>query len=230
MANERPEKTEPEETIDSMEGLSQEQRIEKLRERIAELTDGQMTFQENDDVPPEIMEAFLSNVAVMEEAGWSVPAERLKEGGLELTPPDELDDEALHNKLWEVIHAMALRNMYVTSTDHLSDRELYTVLLEELHEEGFMGPPTPTPGSSYVFDLVDSGSEEDTYLTFKYYADDKYRRYWLKQFPDYEMPAREKPPYDRDRFLPQLDWTAPEPDEDDDEFLDGEFLDDEFLM
>jgi len=213
MANERPEKTEAEETTDPMAELSQEQRIEKLKERIAELTDGQMTFGESDDTPPEILEAFLTNVAVMEEAGWSVPAERLKEGGLELTPADELDDEALHKKLWEMIHAMALRNMYVTSTDHLSDRELYTTLLEELHEEGFMGPPTPTPDFGYIFDLVDSGSEEDTYLTFKYYADDKYRRSWMEQFPDYEMPAREKPPYDRDRFLPQHEWTEPEPDE-----------------
>jgi hypothetical protein len=40
----------------------------------------------------------------------------------------------------------------------------------------------------------------------KYYADEDARRDWLKDFPDYDMPVHENPPYDRDRDLPQAEW------------------------
>lgn len=36
----------------------------------------------------------------------------------------------------------------------------------------------------------------------KYYADEETRRQWKNDFPDYEMPEHEDPPYDRDRLLP----------------------------
>ena len=52
-------------------------------------------------------------------------------------------------------------------------------------------------------DVLGSGSEEDTYLYLKYYADDDWRRFWLKDFPDDEIPDHEDPPYDRDRLLPK---------------------------
>jgi hypothetical protein len=40
----------------------------------------------------------------------------------------------------------------------------------------------------------------------KYYADEDARRDWLKDFPDYDIPVHENPPYDRDRDLPQAEW------------------------
>jgi hypothetical protein len=36
----------------------------------------------------------------------------------------------------------------------------------------------------------------------KYYASEKYRAWWREDFPEYEIPAHEDPPYDRDRHLP----------------------------
>lgn len=210
MAEEK--KTEPQETPDPLEEPTREQRIEKLEERIAELTDGKMTFfkgGEDTDADQGVIEAFLENVVAMEKAGWSTAAERLEEGGLELVPADELDDEALTKKLWDVVHAMALRNMYVTSTNHLSDRELYVQLIDSLYEESFMGPATR--GFNFVIDLVSSGSDESIDLSFKYYAGEDQRQHWMDRFPDYEMPAKETPPYDRS--LPQPDWTPPDDDD-----------------
>ena len=40
-------------------------------------------------------------------------------------------------------------------------------------------------------------------LYLKYYAEEKTRESWRIDFPDDPIPAREDPPYDRDRHLPQ---------------------------
>jgi hypothetical protein len=114
--------------------------------------------------------------------------------------------------LWEVIGALARMRVFINQTNHLNDRELYTLLSREvLREETPM--LTFDPDSAWHLDLLGSGSEEDTYLYLKYYADEDWRRQWLADFSDYEMPAHEDPPYDRDRRLPQSDdEPLPEPE------------------
>ncbi len=212
--------SERDDSVKTDKDLSQRERIERLRERINDLIDGEMTEPTNDALDPDVLEQYLENVVMIEESGWAVPADRLREGGLELPPADQLDDEELQGKLRELVHAMAFRNMYVTSTDHLSDRELYTYLESAgLKEEGMLGPATPVPGFAYVIDILGSGSEEDMYLHHKYYADDESRQHWLEQRPDTEMPDREKRPYDRDRFLPQPDFSLPEAGNESDQLL-----------
>ena len=62
--------------------------------------------------------------------------------------------------------------------------------------------------SAWHIDLTGSGSEEDTHLYLKYYADEETRRRWSADFPDDEMPEHAEPPFDRDRYLPQVDGVA----------------------
>lgn len=77
------------------------------------------------------------------------------------------------------------------------------------------------PGWSCHLDVVGSGSEEDTLLYMRYFADEKSRASWLGSFPDYEMPEHEDPAYDRDRLLPQRVYGTPD-DEWGEDFLAGE--------
>jgi len=97
---------------------------------------------ENPDTPPEITEQFWSSVLAYETAGQTTHYRQLQEDGIELPPPDELDDAALTAKLWEIIHALARRNVFMSRTDHWSDRELYEHLVHDtLHEVTADFPP-----------------------------------------------------------------------------------------
>jgi hypothetical protein len=122
--------------------------------------------------------------------------------GIELPDPEELDDAALTAKLWEVIHALAARNTFLSSTDHLSDRQLYTHLVEECFHEITKDMPTGTDWTQHI-DILGGCSDEDMQLYLRYYADDEFRQEWARDWDGYAIPPKEKPPYDRDRHLPK---------------------------
>jgi hypothetical protein len=163
-----------------------------------EKTGVQMADQRNDDPDGAQLQRYLE---ALEGGAFTTDFTRLTRAGLELPHPVVLNDEQLARKLWEVIHALARMRVFITSTDHLSDRELYIRLwTDTLHhdvpEEDF------GLGTSHV-DLVSTGSEEGVAAWLKYYADDETRRKWVEDFPDVVLPARQECPYDRDHHMPQ---------------------------
>lgn len=182
--------------------VDQEIRINELREAAREATGGEMIDWESPDCPPEIAERFWSNVLAYESAGETSHFNQLEELGIELPAPDELDDAQLAAKLWEAIDGLAKLNVFLSQTDHLSDRELYEELWHDLLRETTMDLP-PDSGWTCHLDILGSGSEEDTQLYLKYYADDEWRDRWHEDWPDDVIPPHVDPPYDRDSKLPQ---------------------------
>ncbi|MGH9942961.1 MAG: hypothetical protein ACRD9R_11465 [Pyrinomonadaceae bacterium] len=181
-----------------------ERRIEELKQRAEELSGGDFISEEAANCPPEVREQFWEQVVAFEEAETITHFDELSEAGLELPPPDELDDARLSEKLWALIHALADGRTYLHSTDHLSDRELYAHLWSEsLREETVR--LSDIPGYTQHIDIIGSGSEEDIEIYLRYYADEEYRRDWAARWPDDLLPPREQPPYDRDRTLPDYD-------------------------
>ena len=176
----------------------QEKRIEKLKAELDKL-DGQVS--DNPDLSLDMEEQFLKHILAFESTEHSSLLQWLENAGLEVPLPEQLTDVQLPEKLWEIINRMASLGAYLNSTNHLSDRELYSYLFNEgLREDTVLFPEDPSFASH--IDLVSSGSEEDIFLWMKYYADDATRQQWLKDFPDYEMPPHEEPPFDRDKDLP----------------------------
>ena len=146
---------------------------------------------------------FWNRLVAEEEGPFTTNFDQLVARGVTLPEPDAMDDTTLTAKLWEVIKHLAEIGVVLESTDHLSDRELYSRLwTDSLRDE--VPDLEPDDDTTWHVDLVGCGSEEDVRLYLKYYADDDVRESWIADFPDYDMPPREKPPYDRDRQLNAL--------------------------
>jgi len=181
-----------------------EERIADLKLEADRLSGGIVAGFEAPDTPPEILEQFWERVVAFEKTPTTTNFAQLTEAGVELPSPRELSDEQIKEKLKSVIEGLAKLRVFLTNTNHLSDRELYERLWEEtLHEEII---PDPSPNASWTVDLVSSGSIEDEELYLKYYADELARAEWEADCPDGPIPAREDPPYDRDRNLPKPVW------------------------
>lgn len=185
--------------VDLDDEPNQEKRLEHLRSELQRLG-GDLSHES--DLPADMEEQFLKHILAFETAKEMTLMEWLVNAGVEVPPPDQLNDLELREKLSEIIHRMASLGAYLHHTNHLSDRALYSQLYDDsLREPTVLFPEDP----SFVFglDLVGSGSDEDTELYMRYYADKDDREHWAKSFPDFVMPPHEDPPYDRDEELPK---------------------------
>lgn len=187
---------------DDLNDVDQEIRINELKERAAELTGGQMTSFEAENLPPDVAERFWQNVVGAEEGGWTSARKQLQADGVSLPLSATLSDADLGAKLNEIIGRLAAHHTVLLHTDHLSDRELYALMLDELLDEEFPDMFALSPTGAYIIDLVGSGSEEDMLTYLRYYADPDDRQRWQPEYPGDKMPPHENPPYDRDRRLP----------------------------
>jgi hypothetical protein len=184
-----------------LDPVDREIRIEKLKQQLRQIAGGDVTFGQVSRCDPAVQEAFLEHVLAFESQEGVRPLDVLTRDGFDLPPPELLGDQALSAKLWELIRVLAARHMFLDRTDHLSDRELYIWLRDDALRQEYTGFGVP-PGNWHV-DVLGGCSEEDLILAMRYYADDEERARWAAEFPDFPMPHRQPPPYDRDRHLPQ---------------------------
>lgn len=159
-------------------------------------------FEFLDDTAPSREETLQEPTVGVETENWVTPHEDLTRSGVILPPPDELTDEALPAKLWELLHELACRGFYLLHTDHLSERALYTRLWrEDLREPAIL--PGRFAGGGWFHDFVGSGSDEDTRIWLRYYANDLERAQHANSWPNEPLPPKQERPFRRDHRLPQ---------------------------
>ena len=147
-------------------------------------------------------------------SGWERPLDLLLERGLVIPSAEKLDEAALHEKLWEVIWALAELGCYLYSTNHLTDRQLYTKLITDTLCEDTVLMPGHLDYACH-FDLAGDSDSEDW---LRFYADDKVRSMISEEEPGRILPPHEPPPFDRDKDLPQRPeplWASSDDDDDD---------------
>jgi hypothetical protein len=123
----------------------------------------------------------------------------LTEAGVALPQPEDVAETDLSGILWTVIHGMADQGAVLSSTDHLSDLELYSVLWRETLREEHPVVPDDYPMTTHI-DLLGGWSNEDRHNYLKYYADAEERERAKREGDN--VPDHVDPPYSRDHLLP----------------------------
>jgi hypothetical protein len=124
----------------------------------------------------------------------------LTELKIELPPPEKLTNHRLTAKLWEVIHALLDQSIVLGNTDHLSDRELYTLLRDETLHKQFVISRHYT----LQVDMTKTGVNDGMPIYLKYYASEAQRRLYLQFYPRFKMPKHVDPPRRRDHLIPDV--------------------------
>ena len=126
-----------------------------------------------------------------EKAPRSTNRNQLSEIGIEVPPPETLADEDITTALKTLIDGLAMLGIFLTGTDHLDDRRLYTQLATKVIEEEIRDVP-PNQDMSEFIDMsacVPSGAQEDG-VDEQQHDDDGIKPKWKKVA-------------DRDRTLPR---------------------------
>ena len=138
-----------------------------------------------------------------EDVEWRPAREILRRLGYEVAPVESIDDLQIRGKLWELLYALAARRIYLYSTGHLSDRDLYAWLDHYWINKDTADLPPSSEWNTRIGPVSGSGDPEEMQVWLQYYADEEERRLWAERFPEDEMPAHQDLLCDRDRFLPQ---------------------------
>jgi hypothetical protein len=154
----------------------------------------------------ETQEAFWSHIHALETAPeMTLTTALLERRGLSVVPPDQIvTDDDLHKALWQLLTNLASMRVFFHDSDHLSNREFYCILFNQvLPQETQIMPDGSDWNSHYnMADFPTADIPESNEIYLKYYADDAERDYWAHEFPQDKMPDKAECPYDRDRHLP----------------------------
>jgi hypothetical protein len=184
-----------------MQEEQRKQRIQEMKEKLQRLSGHAEPIFFSQFKDSVLEEKFLEQMCFMEGVGEQPLFDMLENKGIQLPESAGLNDAQLQAKLWEVINGMASLGCYLSSTDHLSDRQLYDLLWTDLLREPASACPDDSCCACHI-DVLGGCSEEDLQLRLKYYADEYERLSWADEYPEDAIPPHEPLPYDRDRHLP----------------------------
>lgn len=174
-------------------------RIQELRDKIREVTGKETGFGTSGQYPPEVEEAILERVLAFETSPKRTLIDVLADLGIDLPRPRKLADGELTAKLWEVIHALLSQFIVLTHTDHLSDRQLYTVLWNETLRKLYV----ISPRYAIYIDITRTGIDDGMPIYLKYYATESQRHMYTQMHPEFKMPEHVDAPRRRDHLMPR---------------------------
>jgi hypothetical protein len=164
----------------------------QLRDEMEPYLDEAIRSVNVQELPTPVENEFLASMLAWERAPvlaiskWFTPE-------LALSHPDTLEGFALHEQLWDTIHKLFDKRIVLDFTDHLSDRELYTLIYRDILQS--LEKKIESEGNYLHWDCANMGDDPQIWL--RYYASDADRENWADDFPG-PIPERQEPPYRRE--------------------------------
>jgi hypothetical protein len=144
-----------------------------------------------DAVPTNVENAYLESMLAWERAPV-LPIARWFEPELRLPSPQSLDDLQLHEVLWETIQKLYDKRVVLEFTDHLSDRQLYSLIYRDILPA--QEKKIDSTDRYLHWDCASLGEDMDTWL--RYYASEEERCDWSDEWHT-PLPPTEVPPFPR---------------------------------
>lgn len=170
----------------------------RLRDELEPFVDESLEFMNARTLPTTVENEYLASILAWERAPV-LPIGKWFEPELKLAPHDQLSDEELRRKLYEVIDELYERRIVLERTEHLSDRQLYCLISRDIlpSPEKKLDPPT----TFLHWRCLDEAQDEEAWL--RYYATEEEREMWAEQ-TGLPLPPASPPPYPR--HLPQAQY------------------------
>lgn len=134
---------------------------------------------------------YLASILAWERAPV-LPISQWFEPELRLPHPETLKDQQLHDLLWQTIEQLHAKRIVLEFTDHLSDRELYCLLIRDILPSG--EKKVDVPENYLHWHCLDASDEPEIWL--QYYASAEEREAWAAETGE-ELPPAQLPPYPR---------------------------------
>ncbi len=163
----------------------------QLRDELEPFFDESITSLNVHEMPTPVENQFLRSMLAWEKAP-TLPIAQWFNPVLVLPSPEGLDDDQIHDRLWDVIQQLYDKRIVLNFADHLTDRQLYTLILRDIlpAEEKMIAQ-----GENYLhWDCADASGDPDVWL--RYYATPEERDIWQTEYPG-DLPPGEQPRYPR---------------------------------
>ena len=142
-------------------------------------------------MPLKVENEYLASMLAWERAP-AIPIAQWVDPPIELPNPDSLSDSDLHLFLWHVIERLYSVRIILECTDHLSDRQLYTLMYRDILPSYEKKVDLPR---NYLHWRCLDDSDVDTWL--RYYANNSERSRWQEEVGKAFLPTKEEVPYPR---------------------------------
>lgn len=163
----------------------------RLRDALEPFLDESTELLNMRQLPTPLENEFLASMLAWEQAPV-LPISQWFHPELKLPAPETLDDQQLHEVLWDTIQKLYDKRIVLDFTDHLTDRELYCLICRDIL-------PSPEkkidlPKNYLHWHCLDDSDEPETWL--RYYATPEERDMWASE-TGLPLPPAERPPYPR---------------------------------
>lgn len=162
----------------------------RLRDELEPYIDESVCNTASSKMPLQVENEYLASMLAWERAP-AMPIAQWFSPPLELPHPDRVDPAQMHSLLWHVIDQLHSVRVVLECTDHLSDRQLYTMIYRDILP--CCEKKVDLPRNYLHWRCLDDADDE-TWL--RYYASAVERRRWQEEC-QLDPPPSEPPPFPR---------------------------------